>query len=308
MNKETARAFVYRNARPLQLALWKYYFEDGDREEILRCMSYYQNPDGGFGHGLEPDNFSPASSPIQTWQATEILWKIGLREKEHPMVKGILQYLDSGAGYSAHTKQWKFCVESTNAYPHAVWWEYREEPKDYYPNPTPSLAGFILYFAQKGSPLYQKGLAHVKAAYEYLETHFPDIDAPTATCYIQMYHYCVEAGETELFDMLYFKEMLTASVNRNICHDSEKWGVEYVPTPMKYMESPDSMFYQGNEALVQEELARLERQQSEDGSFPVPWIWYNEYREFVLAENWWKSVMIIENMLFCEAFSDASGV
>ena len=61
MNIEKAREFIYRNARPLDYARWRYLFEDGKREDVLRILAAYQNEDGGFGHGLEADCLNPDS-------------------------------------------------------------------------------------------------------------------------------------------------------------------------------------------------------------------------------------------------------
>lgn len=49
MNIEKAQEFIYRNARPLDLARWNYLFENGDKENVLKILSSYQNEDGGFG-------------------------------------------------------------------------------------------------------------------------------------------------------------------------------------------------------------------------------------------------------------------
>ena len=46
---ERAKAFMYRNARPLDMARFQYHFEGGSREAVLQALSYYQNADGGFG-------------------------------------------------------------------------------------------------------------------------------------------------------------------------------------------------------------------------------------------------------------------
>ena len=89
-NMETfkkAKEFIYRNARPLDLARWQYHFENGSREPVLKALSYYQNEDGGFGHALEADAWNPNSSPIQTWCAIEILREINFSDAEHPMKK-----------------------------------------------------------------------------------------------------------------------------------------------------------------------------------------------------------------------------
>ena len=74
-----ARRFVYKNARPLELAKWQYHFENGSREAVLETLACYQNTDGGFGYGLEPDYWNPHSSPSQTYEATEIIWNLSSR-------------------------------------------------------------------------------------------------------------------------------------------------------------------------------------------------------------------------------------
>ena len=79
MNIEKAREFIYRNARPLDLARWNYLFENGNKENVLRILASYQNEDGGFGHGLEPDCWNPNSSPVQTWVATEIIKEVAFK-------------------------------------------------------------------------------------------------------------------------------------------------------------------------------------------------------------------------------------
>ena len=59
-----ARGFIYRNARPLEFARWRYHFENGSAKDVLSVLTAYQNLDGGFGHGLEADALNPGSSPI----------------------------------------------------------------------------------------------------------------------------------------------------------------------------------------------------------------------------------------------------
>ena len=73
---QIARTFIYRNARPLDIARWQYHFDGGSKEAVLTALAAYQNEDGGFGHALEPDCWNPNSAPIQTWTATEVLREI----------------------------------------------------------------------------------------------------------------------------------------------------------------------------------------------------------------------------------------
>jgi len=122
---QKARTFLYRNARPLDIARWQYHFEDGSRAAVLTALSAYQNEDGGFGHALEPDAWNPNSSPIQTWAATEILREIGWTDGTHPLVSGILRYLASGQDFDGHV--WTCTIGSNNDYPHAPWWHSESE-------------------------------------------------------------------------------------------------------------------------------------------------------------------------------------
>lgn len=56
---QKAKEFIYRNARPLDLARWQFHFEGGGKEAVINALECYQNDDGGFGHGLEPDSWNP---------------------------------------------------------------------------------------------------------------------------------------------------------------------------------------------------------------------------------------------------------
>lgn len=82
-----------------------------------------------------------------------ILREIGFSDTSHPIISGILKYLDSGKDFA--DGKWFNTVPGNNDYPHAVWWKCEGAglPAD---NPTVSLAGFALRFADKASALYRK--------------------------------------------------------------------------------------------------------------------------------------------------------
>ena len=169
---EKARGFVYRNARPLELARWRFHFENGSADDVVTALSAFQNEDGGFGHALEEDNFNPNSLPMGVWKAAEILDEIGFSDKSHPMIKGMLRYLESGSCFDTAHKQWLNTVPGNNDYPCAIWWAYNGE-SDFRYNPTAALAGFILKFAEKDSGIYQKALIIAKQAAEWFDANVP---------------------------------------------------------------------------------------------------------------------------------------
>ena len=58
-----AAAFVAASARLLDRRRFERLFEDGPPEPVRDAVAAYRNPDGGFGHGLEPDCRARAASP-----------------------------------------------------------------------------------------------------------------------------------------------------------------------------------------------------------------------------------------------------
>ena len=61
MDKNKAIKYITENARPLELAVFRYFFEEGSNKDVIDELSRFQNADGGFGHALEPDFFNPNS-------------------------------------------------------------------------------------------------------------------------------------------------------------------------------------------------------------------------------------------------------
>lgn len=112
------RKWMYRNARPLDIERWKYHFEDGNAENVLKVMEVYQNDDGGFGNALEADSWNPNSTPYTTSIAVRLLDEIDCVDKQHPIVLGILRYLENTQEYVDNI--WPALVKTNNEYPHAA--------------------------------------------------------------------------------------------------------------------------------------------------------------------------------------------
>ena len=87
-----ARTFVMEQGRELERRLLSYYFDDGTSAAVLDELANYQNQDGGFGNGLEPDLQLPNSSVITTTIALRILREVGATSNDEIVQKAI-QYL-----------------------------------------------------------------------------------------------------------------------------------------------------------------------------------------------------------------------
>lgn len=48
MKINAARQFILKNARPIDLAVYKYFFENGSNQRVIDELSKFQNEDGGF--------------------------------------------------------------------------------------------------------------------------------------------------------------------------------------------------------------------------------------------------------------------
>jgi hypothetical protein len=67
-----ARGFMAAHARLLDQRRFELLFEDGDADAVLAALNAYRNPDGGYGHGLEPDLRAPESQTAAAFHAFEV--------------------------------------------------------------------------------------------------------------------------------------------------------------------------------------------------------------------------------------------
>jgi RimJ/RimL family protein N-acetyltransferase len=297
-NKSTfsSRAFIYRNARPLDFARFQFHFECGAKEAVLNALAAFQNEDGGFGHALEPDAWNPNSTPIQTWAATEILREIDFTDSGHPILQGILRYLAGGKDFDG--KFWFNTVRSNNDYPHAQWWHTESDSachNDY--NPTACLAGFIIRFAEENSDLHRLGCRLAKEAYDAYFAQDLLGDMNTAGCFIRLMEYCEEAG-TDAINIKALRERVKAQVKHSITSDTSLWETGYICKPSQFFTSRDSIFYADNKDIADYECDFIIRTQQSDGAWLIPWSW-NEYpEEWAVSKNWWKTNGAILNLLY----------
>jgi hypothetical protein len=71
-----AERFILANGRLLDRHRLAVLLHDAPTAPVLDGLRAYRNPDGGFGHALEPDVRAPASEPASTLSALEVLAEI----------------------------------------------------------------------------------------------------------------------------------------------------------------------------------------------------------------------------------------
>ena len=71
-----ARGFMAGHARVLDRRRFELLFEGADATPVLAALGAYRNPDGGYGHGLEPDLRASESQPAAALHAFEVFAEV----------------------------------------------------------------------------------------------------------------------------------------------------------------------------------------------------------------------------------------
>lgn len=297
-----SKKFVYRNARPMDIARWNYLFEDGDKQQVIKYLKAYQNSDGGFANALEPDCWNEKSTPMQTWVATKIIKEIHLEDKSNTLITGILEYLVSKNEFDGHCWNGLNTVKSNNDYPHAPWWFYTKTHEINY-NPTASLIGFMLKYAVEESNTYHMACSLAKEAYDYFKKNFPLESMHETACFVELYEYMKECSIHDLLDLVEFKTLLKRQIKQVITYDTSIWSTDYVCKPSLFISSKKSDFYADNQDICSFESEFIKQTQNIDGTWNVTWSWNGYPEQWSVSKNWWKSDIIIKNMVYMKNFA-----
>ena len=294
MNQQAAKAFIVRQARPVDLAVYRCFFEQGEREQVVEALKKFRNGDGGFGHGLEMDYLNPASSPIATNDAIITLHRVGALQAESEVVRGMVRYLQSGDAFDGARKRWLFALDSNRDYPHAIWWEKEGDGISGF-NPTMSLAAFLVCFGGRtplAEDILREGLA-------YLEEH-ADMGSDALKCYLLACELLEENGVTDVIDLMRLRGLISLRISQAICRDTSLYGKAYVPLPSDFFAGTYLSFLTEEMLpLARAEQAVLGDLQLEDGGFDITWTWQTAYPEaFRRARDGWRPRLTLDKLLF----------
>jgi hypothetical protein len=113
---DAAEQFILANARLLDRHRAARLLHGASPDPILAALRAYGNPDGGFGHALEPDVRAPESEPASTLHALEVLAEIGALDD--PMVNGAVAWIGRIADPDGGVP---FVMPTAAGAPHAPW-------------------------------------------------------------------------------------------------------------------------------------------------------------------------------------------
>jgi hypothetical protein len=115
---------LFATGRLLERAAWLAVFEERPGSLLLRALAAYQNADGGFGHGLEPDLLTPSSSAIAAETALCLMDMTGFTDEG--MLRGIVSWVENNLnaeGTLPHPPA------DLRDYPFQSWWQGPDETR-----------------------------------------------------------------------------------------------------------------------------------------------------------------------------------
>jgi hypothetical protein len=290
------RNAVSAHSRPLEAAQFSYLIGESSVDPILQELSPFQNSDGGFGHGLEPDFWLPDSSSMATSMAFRVLVALPV-DATLPMILRGMDYYE--ATFQPQRQQWEPTGPAVNHYPHAPWWDMNEEataapsnldasqPLNWDGNPSAEILSHFLKYRDNSTrvdveALVNLALTHLKRQ-EHHETH-------EIQCYLKLFGQLSSVQQTEILPVL------QRAVLQLVEADTRQWG-NYVPKPLDFVHSPASPLYPALEELVNVHLDYLVSEVEQNGLCTPTWDWGYD------AENWQKAKQMWSGILTCGCVS-----
>ncbi|WP_339253279.1 hypothetical protein NSQ43_04205 [Sporosarcina sp. FSL W8-0480] len=282
-----AITFLKTKARPLEKALYEFEFENGSRERVLEELKVYQNEDGGFGNGLEPDFRCEASSALATTIGLQHLIRIGADESE-PMVQKAIQHVLNT--FNEEKMGWEIVPKEVETAPRAIWWNYGGDWP--WGNPSAEMTGLLHHY--KGLVLedfLEKLTAYAVSYINQLETG----DFHELQCLVRL----MRELPSEEAEKISVKVRETAQ--KSVTTDSEKWH-GYCLLPLQVVPSSESFLYDEFKEIIPANIQHLLNTQAKDGSWKPAWEWGRFEDVWETAKQEWSGVLTLDNLRVLKAF------
>ncbi|MDZ5620977.1 hypothetical protein [Nocardioides bizhenqiangii] len=251
---DAARQFIHANGRVLERHRLATLLDGAPTEPLLTALRAYRNPDGGFGHALEPDVRCPGSQPAATLQALEVMLEAGVTDD--PMLDDAARWVAAVALADGGVPT---VLPSADGHPRAPWME----PGD--------VSGFLT-FALAGK-LWQAGVGKGW------------LDAASEWCWRELEGEEPAGGYTVKFAIDFLDavpdppraaaalERLRPALDADGCLDVPGGTENERLTPLDFSPHPGlpsrALF---TDAQIRADLDRLEAGQREDGGWTVEYL------------------------------------
>jgi len=288
-----AETFLGTQARPLEQALFAAFLRGAPADWALGELAAFQNSDGGFGHGLEPDLQISGSSILATTVALQHLRALDVNA-DHPLALGATRFLVNT--YDGSAMAWPFVPPQVDDAPHAPWWQYNPDLSQYLANPRAEIVGFLFDYSELVPAEMRENL--LTAVITYLEGSDVKLEMHELLCYVRLVETKNLPDEARDRLLSRLRPMISAGVEG----DPSKWD-GYVLKPLNVVQSPSSVFANLFEDSIRANLDYEIESQQKDGSWAPNWTWGDAYPEAWLhAKRAWQGVLTVNMTKTLSAF------
>lgn len=241
------------------------HFGSGSVEGVLTELARFQNDDGGFGHGVEPDVRMPHSSPFVTSVAFQIMSELDV-PTEHPMVRSGIDYFEQS--YDESIGGWDPTGPRVDEYPRAPWWNYSVVDGRLDPikrsNPGVEITGYLNRYKDVSSESFVAAVT--LEALRTFEELPDDMEVHSMMCFMRM----AEFGPSSVIEQLLPK--LQRGAHLVIGTSAVDW-VKYGGRPPWLAGCPDSLLASELKDLIPVQQDYEIEPQAEGGSWMPNWAW-----------------------------------
>lgn len=288
---ESASRYILNNGRYLEKLLFSHYFIEPCPEKVTKAYQMYQNRDGGYGNGLEPDFRMPYSSPLATTTALQKLSQFKDEPGVMEQVEKAIHYLIDG--YDPTINGWEATSKMVNLYPHAPWWKYHEGIKKFSLNPTAEIVGYLIEFNRFASEIDVEQLKN------------DVIEAINSSNEIEEHElYCVIRFYNRLSDIeqLLIVDKIKTSFDRLVVNDPLSWD-QYVPYPLKFSEIDDYDLLGVSKVDFTNNINYLVDKITLIGHLSPTWHWGGYLEEWEIAKREWCGILTLDALMLLNRFN-----
>jgi hypothetical protein len=276
---DAAERFLAANARVLDWRRFERLFRDGSATPVRDAVAAYRNPDGGFGHALEPDGRAPGSQPVAVALALQALHEADAWDTD--LVAASCDWLERTAPAEGGAT---FVDPNIEGWPRGPWWI-----------PEEGLPASLLATGLVAGPLHARAFEHpwLDRATEWLWSRLEDpgafgpYDTRGALQFLQ--HVPDRPRAESAIERL--RPLIEGLVELDPAAPGETHG------PLNFAPFPDSLARRlFDETTIERHLEHLAAAQREDGGWTFDWMAWSP-----LAELEWRGSVTVDALVVLNA-------
>ena len=282
--------YILNNARYLEKLVFGHYFISPCPEKIVKAYQMYQNKDGGYGNGLEPDFRLPSSSPMATSVALDRLSQFKETVGALEQIEKAINYLEST--YDSSILGWESTPKIVNLYPHAPWWHFEKQRTTIHGNPSAELLGYLIEFEPFVKSLDLESLR--KTYIEYV-LNLQEFEEHELYCLIKLFNRLSD------IEQIIIKDKIIEGFNKVVNVDIRQWK-DYVPYPLKFISLTEHDLFDIPTDLINHNINFIVNKLSDDGVFSPSWSWHTYEAEWEIAKREWSGILTLDALLVLKRY------